>query len=76
LSHGNTYASGNVLLTRFEARSATIQGAGVDRIILWGVREMRGGKIALLRCCMPERTDSQTARFIQWEEANRPAPGK
>jgi len=72
----STYVSGNVLLTRFEARSSTIQGAGVDRIILWGMREMRGGKIAVLRCCMPERTDSQTARFIQWEEANRPAPGK
>ena len=66
----NTYVSGNVLVTRFEARSATIQKAGVDRIILWGIREMRGDKIASLRCCLPERTDPQTARFLEWEEAH------
>lgn len=66
----NTYVSGNVLVTRFEARSATIQKAGVDRIILWGIREMRGDKIASLRCCMPERTDPPTARFLEWEEAH------
>jgi hypothetical protein len=63
----NTYATGNVLVTRFEARSATIQKAGVERIILWGIREMRGGKIASTRCCLPERTDPQTARFLEWD---------
>ena len=63
----NTYVSGNVLVTRFEARSATIQKAGVERIILWGIREMRGGKIASTRCCLPERTDPQTARFLEWD---------
>jgi hypothetical protein len=63
----NTYGSGNVLVTRFEARSATIQKAGVERIILWGIREMRGDKIASYRCCMPERTDPQTARFLEWD---------
>jgi hypothetical protein len=66
----NTYATGEVLLTRFEARSAMTQKAGVDRIILWGVREMRGDKIASSRCCLPERTDPQTARFIAWEYAH------
>jgi hypothetical protein len=66
----NTYVSGNVVLTRFEARSATIQRAGVDRIILWGIREMRGDKIASTRCCQPERTDSQTARFLVWDYAH------
>jgi hypothetical protein len=65
----NTYVSGNVLVTRFEARSATIQTAGVDRIILWAIREMQGDKIASVRCCMPERTDSQTAHFLEWEQA-------
>jgi hypothetical protein len=70
----NTYAAGNVLVTRFEARSATIQNAGLDRIVLWSIREMRGGKIAALRCCLPERTDSQTARFVEWEEQH-PAAG-
>jgi ketosteroid isomerase-like protein len=63
----NTYGSGNVLVTRFEARSATIQKAGVERIILWGIREMQGDKIASYRCCMPERTDSQTAHFLEWD---------
>jgi hypothetical protein len=62
-----SYLSGDVLVTRFEARSDTIQKAGVDRIILWGIREFRGDKIVSSRCCMPERTDPQTAKFVQWE---------
>ena len=66
----NTYVSGNVLVTRFEARSATIQKAGFERVILWGIREMRGDKIASYRCCMPERTDSQTAHFLEWDYAH------
>ncbi len=66
----NTYVSGNVLVTRFEARSAMIQKSGADRIILWGIREMRGDKIASYRCCMPERTDPQTARFLEWDYAH------
>jgi len=66
----NTYVSGNVLVTRFEARSAMIQKSGADRIILWGIREMRGDKIASVRCCMPERTDPQTARFLEWDYAH------
>ncbi len=66
----STYVSGNVLVTRFEARSATIQKAGVDRIILWSIRELRGDKIASSRCCLPERTDPQTARFLQWDYAH------
>jgi hypothetical protein len=66
----NTYVTGNVLLTRFEARSDTIQKAGVERIILWGIREMHGDKIASSRCCLPERTDAQTARFLAWDYAH------
>jgi ketosteroid isomerase-like protein len=65
-----TYETGNILVTRFEARSATIQKAGADRVILWGIREMRGGKIASYRCCMPERTDAQTLRFMEWDYAH------
>lgn len=71
----NTYAAGNMLVTRFEARSATIEKAGFERIVLWSIREMRDGKIASIRCCLPERTDSQTARFVQWEEQH-PAVGQ
>ncbi len=66
----NTYTSGNVLVTRFEARSDIIKKAGVDRIILWGIREMRGDKIASSRCCLPDRTDPQTARFLAWDYAH------
>jgi hypothetical protein len=66
----NTYVSANVLITRFEARSAIINKAGVDRIILWSIREMRGNKIASTRCCLPERTDAQTARFLVWDYAH------
>jgi hypothetical protein len=65
-----TYASGNILLTRFEARSATIDKAGAQRIVLWGIREMRGDRIASSRCCLPERTDPQTLRFLEWEDAH------
>jgi hypothetical protein len=65
-----TYVSGNILTTRFEARSALIEKAGVDRIILWGIREMKGDKIASSRCCLPDRTDSQTARFLEWDYAH------
>lgn len=62
-----TYLSGDVLVTRFEARSSTIQKSGADRIVLWGIREFRGGKISSSRCCFPERTDPQTARFLEWD---------
>jgi hypothetical protein len=68
----DTHVSGNVLVTRFEARSATITKAGVDRIVLWGIREMRGDKIATSRCCLPERTDAPTLRFLEWENAQPP----
>ena len=51
-------ATGNVLVTRFKARRGTIQSAGLDRIVLWSIREMRDGKIASIRCGLPERTDS------------------
>jgi ketosteroid isomerase-like protein len=70
-----TYTAGNVRVTRFEARSAIIQSAGLDRIVLWGIREMRDGKIAAIRCCLPDRTDAQTARFVEWEEQH-PAAGQ
>jgi hypothetical protein len=63
----NTYVSGDLLVTRFEARSDMIQKAGVQRIILWSIREMKGDKIASSRCCMADRTDSQTAHFVIWD---------
>jgi hypothetical protein len=65
-----TFVAGNVVVTHFEARSAQIEKAGVHRIILWSIREMKGDKIASSRCCLPDRTDSQTARFIEWDYAH------
>jgi hypothetical protein len=65
-----TYVAGNVVVTHFEARSAQIEKAGVSRIILWGIREMKGDKIASSRCCLADRTDSQTARFLEWDYAH------
>jgi hypothetical protein len=70
----STYVSGNVLVTRLEARSDTIHKAGVDRIIVWAIREMRGDKIAAIRCCLPERTDPQTAHLLEWEREHPPTP--
>ena len=66
----NTYVSGDVVVTRFEAHSAKIQKSGADRIILWGIREIHGDKIASSRCCLPDRTDPQTAQFLTWEYAH------
>jgi hypothetical protein len=66
----NTYVSGNVITTRFEARSSVTEKAGVERIILWAIREVRGDKISSSRCCLPERTDAQTARFLTWDYAH------
>lgn len=66
----NTYVSGDVVVTRFEAHSAKIQKSGADRIVLWGIREIRGDKIASSRCCLPDRTDPQTAQFLAWEYAH------
>ena len=63
----STYVSGDLLVTRFEARSANIKQAGVERIILWGMRQMKGDKIASSRCCLPDRTDAQTAKFLLWD---------
>src|SRR5712691_6246465 len=58
-----TYVAGDVLTGRFEFHSDTIKKAGVERIIGWGIFEMKGDKIAYLRGAIPDRSDPQTARF-------------
>jgi hypothetical protein len=70
----NTYVADHLLVTRFDARSDRIRQAGVERIIVWAIREMRGDKIAAIRCCLAERTDSETARFLEWERTHPPQP--
>ena len=68
-----TYVSGNVVTGRFEFRSDTIKKAGVERIIGWGIFEVKGDKIVHLRGGIPDRSDSQTARFAEWQRAQPPA---
>ena len=68
-----TYISGNVLTGRFEFRSDTIKKAGVERIIGWGIFEVKGDKISYLRGAIPDRSDSETARFAEWQRAQPPA---
>jgi ketosteroid isomerase-like protein len=69
-----TYVAGPLLVTQFDARSDRIRQAGVDRILIWSIREMRGDKIAVIRCCLADRTDPQTARFLDWERTHPPQP--
>ena len=68
-----TYISGNVLTGRFEFRSDTIKKAGVERIIGWGIFEVKGDKISYLRGAIPDRSDSETARFAEWQRTQPPA---
>ena len=70
----NTYVAGDIVFTRFEARSATVKKGQAERIVLWGMREIRSDKIVVSRCCMPDRTDAQTAKFVDWDYAHPSAP--
>ena len=69
----NHYVSGNILTTRIEIRSDATQKAGVDRIILWLLYEVKGDKIVLERGPIYERTDPQTARYVEGLRAQQPA---
>ena len=64
--------SGNVLTSRFEVRSDQIREAGVERIVVWEIIEIRGDKISSVRG-LSERTDPQTARFLEWRRLQQPA---
>jgi hypothetical protein len=67
------YVSGNVAVIKSEVRlsekpggSPTIQWSpGVDRIVVWNIYEIKEGKIAVVTL-VGQRTDPQTARFIEW----------
>jgi hypothetical protein len=65
------YVSGNVAVVKTEVRLIDKFGApiewspGVDRIIVWNIYEVTGGKIAVVTL-VGQRTDPQTARFIAW----------
>ena len=66
------YVSGNVAAIQLELRTDAIQKAGVDRIIIWGIYEVKGDKIAYATT-VPQRTDPQTARFLEWQRSQPPA---
>jgi len=72
------YVSGTVAVIKTEVRLGSIDNSGalrsiewspgVDRIIVWNIYEARGDKIAAVTLA-GERTDPQTARFIQWSQS-------
>ena len=67
-----TYMSGNVAVVKTALKIGYIEGSGVDRIIVWGIYEMKGDKIAVVTLA-GERTDPQTARFIEWVKSRASA---
>ena len=69
----NTYVCGNVVTTRTESRNDLTQKAGVERIIGRTIIEFKGDKISSVYTGIPERSDPQTARFLEWRRAQPPA---
>jgi ketosteroid isomerase-like protein len=65
------YVSGPVVTTRFEVSSDLIKNAGVERMIGWDIFEMKGDKIGAARGNVWERTDPQTARYLEWQRAQQ-----
>jgi hypothetical protein len=59
------YVSGNVAVIKTELKIGYIEGSGVDRVVIWNIYEVTGDKIAVATLA-GQRTDPQTARFIEW----------
>jgi hypothetical protein len=59
------YVSGNVAVVQTELRIGYIEKSGVDRVVVWNIYEVTGDKIAVATL-VGQRTDPQTARFIEW----------
>src|SRR5438067_11595332 len=66
------YVSGNVAVIQTELRIGFIEGSGVERVVVWCIYEVKGGKIAVVTLA-GQRTDPQTARFIEWIQSQPPA---
>jgi len=66
------YVSGNVAAVQFEVRTDTSKKAGVDRFITWSIYEAKGDKIAAVTGVF-QRTDPQTAKFLEWQRSQPPA---
>ena len=69
----NYYVDGTVVTARYAVQSNSTQQAGVDRIIGWKIVELKAGKIGSTRGPVWERTDAQTARYLEWQRT-QPAP--
>jgi len=67
----NAYVSGYVVTTRYAVHSDATQQAGVDRIIGWDIVEIQQGKMATVRGPVWERTDAQTARYLEWQRTQQ-----
>src|SRR5438105_3667795 len=59
------YVSGNVAVVQTELQIGYIESSGVDRVVVWNIYEVKGNKIAVATL-VGQRTDPQTARFIEW----------
>ena len=66
------YVSGNVAVIQTELRIGFIEGSGVERVVVWCIYEVKGGKIAVVTLA-GQRTDPQTARFMEWIQSQPPA---
>jgi hypothetical protein len=65
------YVSGNVAVVQTELRIGYIEQSGVDRVVVWNIYEVAGDKIAVATL-VGQRTDPQTARFIEWVTSQPP----
>jgi hypothetical protein len=66
------HVSGNVAVVQTELRIGFIEPSGVERVIVWCIYETKGDKIAVVNL-VGQRTDPQTARFIQSIQSQPPA---
>ena len=66
------YVSGNVAVVQTELQIGFIEQSGVDRVIVWCIYEVKDDKIAVVTL-VGQRTDPQTARFIEWVRSQPPA---
>ena len=55
-----------------ELQIGYIESSGVDRVVVWNIYEVKGDKIAVATL-VGQRTDPQTARFIEWVRSQPPA---
>jgi hypothetical protein len=66
------YVSGDVAVVKTALQIGFIEGSGVDRVIVWCIYETKADKIAVVTL-VGELTDPQTARFIEWFQAQSKA---